>query len=56
MLALAGGTGWLPRLARAAGLALPEGTVAEQVLEALPGKLPLIKKTYRPPNYETPIS
>lgn len=56
MLALAGGAGLIPRLARAAELALPEGTVAEQVLEALPGKVPLIKKTYRPPNYETPIS
>jgi sulfite dehydrogenase (cytochrome) subunit A len=55
MLALAGG-GSLPRFAAAAGLGLPAGTVAEQVLEALPGKLPLIKKTYRPPNYETPIS
>ena len=27
----------------------------EQVLYALPGKVPLIKKTYRPPNFETPI-
>jgi hypothetical protein len=35
---------------------LPSGTVDEQVLEALPGKVPLIKKTYRPPNYETPVS
>jgi DMSO/TMAO reductase YedYZ molybdopterin-dependent catalytic subunit len=25
------------------------------VLEALPGKRPLIKRTYRPPNYETPL-
>jgi DMSO/TMAO reductase YedYZ molybdopterin-dependent catalytic subunit len=55
-LALAGGAGWLPRLAGAVELALPEGTVAEQMLEALPGKVPLIKKTYRPPNYETPTS
>jgi sulfite dehydrogenase len=38
------------------GLAeLPDGTLAEQVLYALPGKVPLIKKTYRPPNFETPI-
>jgi DMSO/TMAO reductase YedYZ molybdopterin-dependent catalytic subunit len=36
--------------------ALPEGTRAEAVLEALPGKKPLIKLTYRPPNYETPIA
>ncbi len=35
---------------------LPQGTRAEAVLEALPGKKPLIKLTYRPPNYETPIS
>src|SRR6267378_1195623 len=34
---------------------LPDGTLAEQLLHALPGKVPLIKKTYRPPNYETPV-
>src|SRR3954469_11039679 len=34
---------------------LPDGTLAEQVLYALPGKSPLIKKSYRPPNFETPI-
>jgi len=34
---------------------LPDGALAEQNLHALPGKLPLIKKTFRPPNYETPI-
>lgn len=34
---------------------LPDGTLAEQVLYALPGKVKLIKKTYRPPNFETPI-
>ena len=36
--------------------ALPAGTREEAVLEALPGKKPLIKLTYRPPNYETPGS
>jgi DMSO/TMAO reductase YedYZ molybdopterin-dependent catalytic subunit len=45
--------------AEAAGLDLPtalaEGTRAEAILDALPGKRPLIKLTYRPPNYETPI-
>ena len=56
MLALAGGAAWLPKLTRAAELSLPAGTLAEQVLEALPGKVPLIKRSYRPPNYETPIS
>ena len=47
------------RGAQAAGLDLPaelaEGTRAEAVLDALPGKKPLIKLSYRPPNYETPI-
>src|SRR5580765_5497121 len=38
------------------GLAeIPDGALAEQGLFALPGKLPLIKKTFRPPNFETPI-
>lgn len=38
------------------GLAeIPDGALASQHLYALPGKLPLIKKTYRPPNFETPI-
>src|SRR6516162_9908854 len=35
---------------------LPEGTRGEAFLEALPGKKPLIKLSYRPPNYETPLS
>ncbi len=35
---------------------LPEGTLESQTLETLPGKKPLIKKTYRPPNFETPVS
>src|ERR1700730_18432411 len=34
---------------------LPAGTREEAVLDALPGKRPLIKLTYRAPNYETPI-
>src|SRR5208283_3802175 len=34
---------------------LPVGTLEESVLEALPGKRPLIKRAYRPPNYETPV-
>jgi DMSO/TMAO reductase YedYZ molybdopterin-dependent catalytic subunit len=48
-----------PLEAEAAGLdvpaELPEGTRAEAILDVLPGKKPLIKLTYRPPNYETPI-
>jgi DMSO/TMAO reductase YedYZ molybdopterin-dependent catalytic subunit len=35
---------------------IPDGALAEQLLHALPGKVPLIKKSYRPPNYETPIA
>jgi DMSO/TMAO reductase YedYZ molybdopterin-dependent catalytic subunit len=35
--------------------ALPPGMRGEATLEALPGKRPLIKLSYRPPNYETPI-
>lgn len=34
---------------------LPEGTRSEANLDILPGKKPLIKLSYRPPNYETPI-
>ena len=34
---------------------LPEGVRREAVLDALPGKKPLIKLSYRPPNYETPL-
>jgi DMSO/TMAO reductase YedYZ molybdopterin-dependent catalytic subunit len=34
---------------------LSAGAVASGVLDALPGKLPLIKRSFRPPNYETPI-
>jgi DMSO/TMAO reductase YedYZ molybdopterin-dependent catalytic subunit len=45
--------------ANAAGLdlpsALPAGMRAEAALEALPGKKPLIRLAYRPPNYETPL-
>ena len=34
---------------------LPTGLRGAAALEALPGKVPLIKLTYRPPNYETPL-
>ena len=51
------GTGQFP--AEAQGLVLesglPEGVKSVAALEALPGKKPLIKLAYRPPNYETPI-
>jgi DMSO/TMAO reductase YedYZ molybdopterin-dependent catalytic subunit len=41
----------------APGLApLPAGATASGDLETLPGKVPLIKRSWRPPNYETPLS
>jgi len=52
----------LPRLIQAAESSsavtpgLPAGVYDTAVLEALPGKKPLIKLSYRPPNYETPLS
>ena len=58
-LAVVGATG--PRVARAAvapvpGFAeLPAGAIESSDLEALPGKVPLIRRTWRPPNYETPV-
>ena len=45
----------LPRAGLAAESGLPAGTVASSVLDALPGKQPLIKRSWRPPNYETPL-
>jgi DMSO/TMAO reductase YedYZ molybdopterin-dependent catalytic subunit len=35
---------------------MPSGTLDSSILDALPGKRPLIKRAFRPPNYETPIS
>jgi sulfite dehydrogenase (cytochrome) subunit A len=59
-LAVAGSGILVPRLARArpgdvGPKSLPAGTLGSSVLEALPGKKPLIKRTFRPPNYETPV-
>jgi DMSO/TMAO reductase YedYZ molybdopterin-dependent catalytic subunit len=34
---------------------LAEGAAAEGYLDKLEGKVPLIKRSYRPPNFETPI-
>ncbi len=45
--------GFGPRRARAA---LPAGTVESEALDTLPGKLPLIKRSFRPPNYEAPVA
>ena len=36
--------------------ALPAGLKADAVLDALPGKKPLLKLSFRPPNYETPLN
>lgn len=35
---------------------LPAGALEESMLAVLPGKGPLIKRTFRPPNFETPVS
>ena len=56
-----GASGLLARAAAAAEKAplvpgLPSGVYDTATLEALPGKKPLIKLSYRPPNYETPAS
>ncbi|HEY1798391.1 MAG TPA: molybdopterin-dependent oxidoreductase [Stellaceae bacterium] len=56
------GPGALSRLAWAAdqkpalGPGLPNGVYDTAILDALPGKKPLIKLSYRPPNYETPAA
>ena len=60
LVLVSGGT-WMSGDAHAAAAGmgppeLPDGTVAASIMEALPGKVPLIKKSWRPPNYETPIS
>lgn len=34
---------------------LPAGTLESAQLATLPGKVPLIKKSFRPPNFETPV-
>jgi len=34
---------------------LPAGARATAQLDSLPGKLPLIRKSFRPPNFETPL-
>ena len=61
-LVLASGGAWAAGHVHAAvpdtpGLtAIPSGAAASGDLEALPGKLALIKRSWRPPNYETPLS
>ncbi len=46
------GAGLAGRLAHAG---LPSGATESATLEALPGKQPLLRRSYRPPNYESPI-
>ena len=46
----------LPGRGAAADATLPAGAVASEVMDALPGKQPLIKRSFRPPNYETPLA
>jgi len=60
-LVLATGGAWAATHARGADSVfgppeLPEGMLSSSILEALPGKVPLIKKSWRPPNFETPVS
>jgi DMSO/TMAO reductase YedYZ molybdopterin-dependent catalytic subunit len=50
-IAVSGGS-LLPRSLMAA---LPEGTLQSEERFALPGKQALIKRTFRPPNFETPV-
>ncbi|MGZ8191319.1 MAG: molybdopterin-dependent oxidoreductase [Methylococcaceae bacterium] len=49
------GLGGLVLLQRS-GLATATGDEQSAIMDALPGKDALIKKTYRPPNYETPVN
>jgi DMSO/TMAO reductase YedYZ molybdopterin-dependent catalytic subunit len=51
-LAALGGLSLLQR----SDLAAATGTGESLVMDTLPGKEALIKKTFRPPNYETPVS
>ena len=49
----------MPKLAEAAGVDLSPGVPGDlkdvAAMEALPGKQPLIRLSYRPPNYESPL-
>src|SRR6266480_4914679 len=58
--ALSGSPLGLKSIAAAAGVdlpaGLPQGLRDNAMLDTLPGKKPLIKLSYRPPNYETPLS
>lgn len=43
-------------LGRAARADLPRGALDAAALDTLPGKQPLLRRSYRPPNYETPLA
>jgi DMSO/TMAO reductase YedYZ molybdopterin-dependent catalytic subunit len=56
---MAGGLAWAGSgliLPRAFAAGLPAGAIESGIMHALPGKQPLIKRSFRPPNYETPIA
>ncbi|MGR8935213.1 MAG: molybdopterin-dependent oxidoreductase [Gammaproteobacteria bacterium] len=53
-LAVNVGSGLIARLARAAPQAGEAAEPSSGLPETLPGKKPLLKKSFRPPNYETP--
>lgn len=53
-IALAGGQLLLPKSILAAGL--PAGALESEELYTLPGKQPLIKRSFRPPNLESPVA
>jgi DMSO/TMAO reductase YedYZ molybdopterin-dependent catalytic subunit len=58
-LALAGAARLAPLLAadpRIGPATLPQGALDSALFDALPGKVALIKKSFRPPNFETPVS
>lgn len=47
---------WLAGVATSAGRALAAESTGQDTLIALPGKRPLIKRSFRPPNFETPLA
>src|SRR3954470_9900425 len=57
-LLLAGANQWMSSADAAREIdtgSLPAGTLDSAQLGTLTGKLPLIKKSFRPPNFETPV-
>lgn len=55
-MAIAGSGLLRDAIAPASATELPAGAAASAVMDVLPGKQPLIKRTFRPPNYETPVT